>query len=196
MSLAGSFDASYQGTPPWDIGKPQPAFERLARRGEVRGRVLDAGCGTGEHAILFARLGCDVLGIDGAPRAIALAEAKARARGSAARFRVHDALDLQPLGRFHHILDSGLLHVFDDADRARYVAGLAQALEPGGRYHVLVMRDTGQEFRSGPRRLRREEFAAGFARGWRIVELREDEFATNLADRAFGAAWWATIERA
>src|SRR5580693_9285137 len=47
------FDAIYAGdTPAWDIGRPQPAFERLAQAGELVGQVLDVGCGTGEHALL------------------------------------------------------------------------------------------------------------------------------------------------
>ncbi len=33
---------------PWDIGRPQPAFVRLAEQGLLAGRVLDSGCGTGE----------------------------------------------------------------------------------------------------------------------------------------------------
>ena len=37
------FDALYAGTPPWDIGRPQPAFLALAEAGQVRGRVLDVG---------------------------------------------------------------------------------------------------------------------------------------------------------
>ena len=41
------FDALYaEGTPPWDIGQPQPALQAVAEAGEVRGRVLDSGCGT------------------------------------------------------------------------------------------------------------------------------------------------------
>jgi SAM-dependent methyltransferase len=51
------FDALYAGTPPWDIGRPQPAFLALAEAGAVRGRVLDVGCGTGEHALMAAGSG-------------------------------------------------------------------------------------------------------------------------------------------
>jgi len=40
--------------PPWDIGRPQPAFVRLADDGLLRGQVLDAGCGRGEQALLAA----------------------------------------------------------------------------------------------------------------------------------------------
>src|SRR6266568_3561076 len=85
------FDALYTGTPPWDIGRPQPAFLDLAEAGAVRGRVLDAGCGTGEHALMAAALGLDAMGIDGSPRAIDLARHKAAERGLAARFLLADA---------------------------------------------------------------------------------------------------------
>src|SRR6202022_3853593 len=85
---AEDFDALYTGTPPWDIGRPQPAFLALAETGAVRGRVLDVGCGTGEHALMAAGLGLPVLGVDAAPTAIAIAEGKARDRGLVARFLV------------------------------------------------------------------------------------------------------------
>src|SRR5215472_6300230 len=49
------FCSSYAGSPPWDIGKPQPAFQAAADK--VVGSVLDAGCGTGEHALYFAAPG-------------------------------------------------------------------------------------------------------------------------------------------
>jgi hypothetical protein len=44
------WDTVYQATtpPPWDIGRPQPAFVRLADSG----LVLDAGCGTGSTRCL------------------------------------------------------------------------------------------------------------------------------------------------
>ncbi len=54
----------YASPPPWDIGRPQPALLGLARAGLVRGRVLDAGCGTGEHTLMAASLGLDATGID------------------------------------------------------------------------------------------------------------------------------------
>src|SRR5450759_5964609 len=74
------FDGFYAGTPPWDIGRPQPAFLSLAAVGAIRGRVLDVGCGTGEHTLMAAGMGLEAAATDSAPAAIALAEAKARDR--------------------------------------------------------------------------------------------------------------------
>ena len=71
------FDSAYQGTPPWDIGRPQKEFVELVRSGEITGSVLDIGCGTGEHALFFAAEGYDVWGIDSAPLAIEKAQEKA-----------------------------------------------------------------------------------------------------------------------
>jgi len=89
--LEGGFDAMYDGTPPWDIGRPQPVFQRLADAGAISGRVLDVGCGTGEHALLAASLGLDALGVDTAPSAVAAARRKAGHRGLPARFLVQGA---------------------------------------------------------------------------------------------------------
>src|SRR5712691_156382 len=109
------FDAMYAGTPPWDIGRPQPSFVRLAEAGALRGRVLDVGCGTGEHAIMAAGLGLTATGVDSAPTAIGIARRKAEQRKLEARFIVADALDLAVLGEdFDTVLDCGLFHVFDD----------------------------------------------------------------------------------
>src|SRR5271165_2767319 len=116
-----AWDASYTAdTPaPWDIGRPQPAFVRLADEGRLTGRLLDAGCGSGENALLAASRGADVTGIDVAPTAIARARAKASERGLTARFEVADALDLGRLGlTADTVIDSGVFHVFGSDDWA------------------------------------------------------------------------------
>jgi len=47
----------------------------------VTGPVLDAGCGTGEHALFFAARGHRVIGIDFVEEPIRRARAKAAERG-------------------------------------------------------------------------------------------------------------------
>lgn len=46
----------YQSTPPWDIGRPQPAFAALAEEGRLTGRVLEARFVVGD-ALELPRLG-------------------------------------------------------------------------------------------------------------------------------------------
>jgi SAM-dependent methyltransferase len=189
------FDTAYAGTPPWDIGRPQPAFLELARAGELRGRVLDVGCGTGEHALMAAGLGLPATGIDMAAVAIAAAERKARERGLDARFLVGDALDLAALGeRFDTVLDSGLFHVFDDAGRRRFVESLRAATAPGGRYHLLCFRDS-QPGTFGPRRVSEAEIRASFAGGWQIDAIEPVQMSLTLLPEGV-LAWHATITRA
>src|SRR5690242_8761926 len=127
------WDASYQDGPaPWDIGRPQPAVVRLASHGGFAGAVLDAGCGTGENALHVAALGLPVLGVDVAGTAVAIARAKAAERGLPAAFAVADACRLERLGRrFDTVLDCGLFHTFDAAERPGYLASLATVTAPG-----------------------------------------------------------------
>jgi SAM-dependent methyltransferase len=87
------FRNAYSEKPPWDIGRPQAVFRALADK--VIGSVLDAGCGTGEHALFFASRGHEVTGFDFLEEAIAAAKRKAEERGLAATFLVKDALKLQ-----------------------------------------------------------------------------------------------------
>ncbi|MGH7722553.1 MAG: class I SAM-dependent methyltransferase [Candidatus Dormibacteria bacterium] len=175
------FDHAYTGTPAWEIGKPQPALMELFDRGEVTGRVLDVGCGTAELALLAAARGLDATGIDSSPRAIAIARSRAAQRGlTGVRLEVGDALDLGFLGRtFDTVLDSGVFHTFDDDDRARYVESIRRALEPGGRYHLLVFSDA-EPGDWGPRRVRRDELVAAFADGWRLSAVERATFEVNI----------------
>jgi SAM-dependent methyltransferase len=197
MTMPG-WDAAYaSGTPaPWDIGRPQPAFVRLADRGRLCGRVLDAGCGTGEHALLAAAHGADAAGVDISPLAITQAREKAAERGLAVRFEVADALNLGQLGMaFDTVIDSGLFHVFDDQGRARYVTSLASVLQPGGTCYLMCFSDR-QPGDIGPRRVRQDELTTAFADGWTVTDIAADTFEINRGpDTATAQAWLATIHR-
>jgi SAM-dependent methyltransferase len=188
------FNLMYAGAPPWDIGRPQPAFSELADAGVLRGRVLDVGCGTGEHALMAASRGLEATGIDAAPAAIAIAESKARGRRVAARFLVWNALELATLEqRFDTVLDSGLFHVFDDDDRARFVQSLAAVTAPGAGYHLLCFSDR-QPGTWGPRRVGQDELRASFSHGWRVESIEAARF--DVTDDPAGVqAWRALITR-
>jgi SAM-dependent methyltransferase len=188
------FDDSYIGTPAWDIGRPQPLFLALADQGAIRGRVLDAGCGTGEHALMAASRGLEVTGIDASPRAIEMAKGKALERGVTARFLVWDALALPDLKeQFDTVIDSGLFHVFDDNRRARYVSSLATVVGAGGRVLLACFSDC-QPGVWGPRRVGEAELRDAFADGWVVESIEAAQFQTNLAPGG-AEAWLARIGR-
>jgi SAM-dependent methyltransferase len=190
------WDASYHhGSPPWDIGRPQPVVERLAAEGGLSGSVLDAGCGTGENTLHIAALGSSVLGVDIAETAIAQARAKARDRGIAAEFAVADALELGRLARtFETVLDCALCHTFDVAERPEYAASIASATAPGGTLYVLCFSDEGEDI--GPHPLSRDELEAAFDRGigWVVAAVERSRLVTRY-HREGAAAWFATIHR-
>jgi SAM-dependent methyltransferase len=194
------FNAMYDaGPPPWDIGRPQPAFLQLAESGALSGRVLDVGCGTGEHALMAAAYGLDATGIDAVPRAINLAQRKAQDRGLKPRFLVWDALRLPDLGeQFDTVLDSGLFHVFDDEDRARFVASLAAVMPTGGHYYMLCFSDR-QPGTFGPRRVSRAEIEDAFGLPeWHIEAIDAATMDTKTMDANMDdivQAWRASITR-
>jgi SAM-dependent methyltransferase len=194
---AHDWDSSYAGPPaPWDIGRPQPAFVRLATAGAFTGALLDAGCGTGEQTILAASCGARALGIDISPRAIEIARRKAAERGIDASFETLDALGLDTLGEtFDTILDSGLFHVFDDAARARYVTAVHAALRPGGHLHLMCFSDR-QPGDWGPRRVNEGELRAAFVSDWRIDSLAPARFDINSGlDTPTAEAWLVDLLR-
>ena len=194
-----SWDDTYamDRPPAWDIGRPQPAFVRLADRGLLAGRLLDSGCGTGENTLLAAARGAEATGIDVSARAIELARAKAAERGSAARFETGDVLRLGDLGlTFDTVLDSGVFHVFSDEDRVRYVASLAAALRPGGYCYMMCFSDR-QPGDAGPRRVSQDELRAAFGDGWAVTSIEAETFEVNRSvfDFTSAQAWLAVIER-
>jgi SAM-dependent methyltransferase len=189
------FDASYSGpAPPWDIGRPQPVFLGLAESGVIRGRVLDAGCGTGEHVLMVAERGLDATGVDFSPTAIQAAQHKAALRGLAPRFVVLDALRLAELGEhFNTVLDSGLFHVFDDADRARYVDALAAVVRRHGTFLMCCFSDR-EPGDWGPRRVTQGEIRRSFSAGWSVETIEAARFETNR-DPSEVQAWLAIVTR-
>ncbi len=92
------------------------------------------------------------------------------------------------------MIDSGVFHVFNDDDRARYVTSLAAALKPGVCY--LMCFSDRQPGTWGPRRVRAEELRAAFSDGWVVESMAADTFDINPVEGATRVeAWLATITR-
>jgi SAM-dependent methyltransferase len=195
-----TFENAYAGKVPWDIGKPQEPLVAVADR--VAGPILDAGCGTGDTVLFFAARGYQVTGIDFVEEPIRRARVKAAERGLAVAFLVKDALTLGDWGeRFASVIDSGLFHVFSGDDRRRYVQGLAQVIEPGGR--LFLMCGSDEEPREVIPRVSRQELHDAFAEGWEVESIEPVRYELNaeytfkdVASPGGGAkGWFAVIRR-
>ncbi|MFT3913688.1 MAG: class I SAM-dependent methyltransferase [Anaeromyxobacteraceae bacterium] len=189
------FEQAYQaGGAAWDIGRPQGAIVRLAEAGEIRGTVLDVGCGTGENALYLASRGRPVLGIDLSQTAIATAQQKAAARGLQATFRVHDALRLTKLRwRFETAIDVGFFHTLGDEQRRPYAMELCDALGAGSVLHILCFSDE-EPPGPGPRRVEEYDIRATFRSLFAMVRVERAEFETNRPE-GNAKAWLATLQR-
>ncbi len=201
------FDAAYQGgSPPWDLGRAQKAFGPLLD--EVRGRVLDVGCGTGDLAIELAERGADVWGVDASMLALRTAAQRAQARGqlalidadrpapgqppkgptAALRLFLADALDLGKLrASFDVIVDCGFFHTLSDRGRERYLTSLGTVSRPGTRLSLLCFSDL-EPMWGGPRRVRRKELESAFSREWGVERIEPAVFEHRGNEE--GAAGW------
>ena len=188
---ARDWNNSYAHRPHWDLGRPQPAFQALADAGRFRGRVLDVGCGTGEHALLCAALGLDATGIDIAAAPLRLAEHKARERGLTARFLRYDVRKLADFAEsFDTVLDCGLFHIFGDENRVAYVDAVRSVVVPGGRFFLLCFsdREPGEQ---GPQRLTRDDLMSAFAERWQVESI--ERTTLDSPTRAEGINAWSVV---
>lgn len=106
-------------------------FARYAGR-PIR-RVLDMGSGTGNHALVLASRGYDVVGVDRNEAFVAAAKEKVRKRKNGPRFVVGDMRELEVEGRFDALIS--MFGAFSHLPREE--AGIAlgrfrERLEPGG----------------------------------------------------------------
>ena len=196
-----NFEQAYQGQAPWDTGRPQPAIVKLAEASQIRGSVLDVGCGTGENLLYLAAQGHEAWGLDFVPVAIERAKAKAAQRGVNAHFIVGNALELDKFGRqFDTVIDCGLFHTFADDERPLFVKGLADVLVLGGTLYLLCFSEE-EPGTFGPRRISQQGIRDSFQDGWTIKGIEATQF--EAVQRPDGPehspggpkAWLATIER-
>ena len=190
------FDNAYEGTPTWDIGRPQGAVVRLAAGRSIAGPVVDVGCGTGDNSLYLASLGLEVVGVDFARGAIDKARAKASGSpvGERVEFVVWDALRVDELGReFQTAIDVGMFHSLQPDRRRPYADSLRGAVAPGG-WAFLVCWSTRNPLGLGPERIARADIRAAFRHGWSVEAIEEERLETLLPVREVHA-WLARLNR-
>ena len=87
-------------------------FGDVCNRKDVR--ILDLGCGAGNHSWFFSREGFDVVGIDGSKSAIKYISERLKSEGLSADFHVMEFDDVDKLkGKFDLVLDRQSLSMTD-----------------------------------------------------------------------------------
>jgi SAM-dependent methyltransferase len=116
----------------YDLVVPSPGAPQAGESARLlagRKRIVDAGCGTGLHAIALAEAGFEVTGIDSSPEMIDVARERAPEIG----FEVADLVGWRPELPFDGALCRGVLNdVTDDETRQEAMNSLASMLRPGG----------------------------------------------------------------
>ncbi len=151
--------------------------DMLAARnpGVAKGRVLDAGCGTGMKLAGLSRAlaGAEITGADMSGASLEAAAAVTSAEGagnvSLRAANLEDTGSLPGLGRFDAIVCDGVLHHLGDPDGV--FAALAGLLDPGGLLYVSVFSRVGRPHESRLREIVRRVAAGrgGFESGIRIA---------------------------
>jgi SAM-dependent methyltransferase len=105
----------------------------LTEQGIKRARILDLACGTGVLAIMLARKGHTVTGIDISPEMVRLAQSKS-AGMSRISFEVADMVDYESSGEYDVVLCTfdSINYVLSIKDLRRMLGNVAVALKPQG----------------------------------------------------------------
>ena len=102
--------------------------------------VLDLGCGTGTLTILVKQTHpqSEVVGLDGDPKVLAIARAKATKAGLETTFDLGMAFEMPyPDHSFDRVLSSLVLHHLTTENKQRALHEVYRILRPGGELHVV-----------------------------------------------------------
>lgn len=177
-------EAGFDGAPPWNIGEPQPELAALIADGQVRGEVLDAGCGHAELSLALAAQGYTVVGIELTPTAVAAATTAAKDRNLPNATFVQD--DITTFtgfdGRFDTIIDSTLFHSLPVEGRDGYQQSVYRAAAPGATYYILVFAKGAfpAELQEKPNEVDEAELRAAVGKYWEIDEIRPAFIHANM----------------
>ena len=120
-----------------DAAPREVAFIWKALKLKRGSRVLDIPCGTGRHALLLARRGALVLGLDASPEYLRAARAAARSLPNV-RFVKGDMRRVHLAGEFDAAINLWTSFGYFDrpSDDLKVLKGVARALKPGGLFLI------------------------------------------------------------
>jgi 2-polyprenyl-3-methyl-5-hydroxy-6-metoxy-1,4-benzoquinol methylase len=115
-------------------GPPFPEFVKFFEHyEETCAKILDLGCGQGRDALLLARMGHHVLGVDISETGVSHMLEDAEREGLEVRGVVADVLEYEPSGAYDVVILDRVLHMFkDDGARTALLEKASAATKPGG----------------------------------------------------------------
>lgn len=124
------------------VAREETFKRRLVQEAQVASghRVLDLGCGTGTMTLLIKRLhsAAKVCGLDGDPKALAIARRKAEQAQAAITFDQGFSYSLPyPNASFDRVLASLLFHHLTRAHKMQTLSEVLRILKPGGTLHIV-----------------------------------------------------------
>ena len=140
INTAHFWQTQYQNNvTPWDLGKPVPVFERLAKSGRFPlGKLIVLGAGYGYDAHLFARYGFDVTAVDFAVEAVAEMQRLMQPEFPITILQT-DIFELpdELTNQFDYILEYTCYCAIDPERRDEYAALAHRLLRKGGQWIAL-----------------------------------------------------------
>jgi SAM-dependent methyltransferase len=187
------FDALYRGDillpggdalrPPWELGAPQPAVIELADTNQIGNRVLDSGCGSGEHVAYLASRGHQMTGIDISAEAIRIARQRIIRMGLRAELRTGDVVQAsRSLGPFDTVLDIGLFHLLTTHQREQYAVSLGRVCRVGATVHVVAAAQFAKP----------NELQTAFGPGWDFNDPEPAKLYGRVPNAEMAQHWYRT----
>lgn len=134
---------------PWNIVEPPEILKNaITANVAAQGRIIELGCGAGNHAIYFSKAGYAVTGVDISENAIEIARRSASSAGVKCEFVVADVTEDLPGmdAMFEFAYDWELLHHIFPEDRDSYTRNVARLLGSGGRYLSVCFSEDSPQF--------------------------------------------------
>ncbi|MFI5179947.1 MAG: class I SAM-dependent methyltransferase [Thermoanaerobaculia bacterium] len=160
---------------PERIRREEPLLRAVLGSGPNR-RILDLGCGTGEHALFLASLGFEVTGVDVSPGQIETARQSAEGRALFVEGNLAAIATLVPDGFGGAIcLGNTVPNLVEPGTLRSFLRGLAGRLDPGAPLLLQALnydRIFSRRIRALPLKIRDDPSGAEVF--LRLMDLRED----------------------